>query len=55
MRKKLNDYFTWKFGEEDGTVIVEGEIYEYEMTLSMEYADDECMRVQIDGEHYYFG
>lgn len=58
-RKMLLDYFDdydFPDDDEDGDkIIVDGKEYTYQMTLSMEYADDECCRVLIDGEYYYFG
>lgn len=55
-RKMLNDYYEWEFSEEESYIEVKGKgKSQYEMTLSPEYRDDECMRVVIDGEYYYFG
>lgn len=59
MRKRLENYFKWEFSyddSEDFYIDVEGKgRLPYEMTLSPDIPDDECMRVLIDGEYYYFG
>ena len=52
---KLTDFFTYEMSEEDGYITVNGKSYEYTMNLSQEYADDESLRVLIDGRFYYFG
>ncbi|AOZ97920.1 hypothetical protein [Butyrivibrio hungatei] len=65
----LGDFYKWNwhvFSEDEGVqeddsndwaIDVEGvgTISNTEMTLSPDVADDECMRVSIDGRYYYFG
>lgn len=55
----LEDFAKWSFctgDDEDFQIEVEGYgKLPYEMTLSMDVCDDECMRVMIDGKYYYFG
>jgi hypothetical protein len=41
--------------DDDGHIMVNGQVYTYEMTLSSEIDDEHCCRVMIDGEYYYFG
>lgn len=55
-RKSLYDLTdNLKYSDRDGYILVDGKPYQYEMTLSQKYNDDECCRVKIDGEYYYFG
>ncbi|WP_026653524.1 hypothetical protein [Butyrivibrio proteoclasticus] len=62
----LGDFFNWKWHDfeedqeddsNDWAIDVEGigTIWKPEMTLSPDVADDECMRVSINGRYYYFG
>lgn len=41
--------------DDDMHIMVNGQIYEYEMTLASDYDDEHCCRVMIDGQYYYFG
>ena len=55
----LSDFYKWEFcteDDKDSMVRVEGvgEL-QYEMTISPEVMDDECMRVKIGEQYYYFG
>ncbi len=60
---KLGDFYKWQFHydpdneDNDWSVDVEGvgENIKYEMCLSPDIDDDECMRIKIDGKYYYFG
>jgi hypothetical protein len=55
--RKLDDYDeNWQYGDSDDehTVIVDGEEFEYEMTLNPDVPDRYCNRVEIDGNYYYF-
>ncbi len=57
----LGDFFKWDYlisddDEKEWWIVVEGKgEMPYELTLANEYSDDECCRVQIDGQYYYFG
>ena len=56
----LEDFFKWEYlvsddDEKEWYVVVEGKgEMPYELNLSTEYKDDECSRVLIDGQYYYF-
>lgn len=65
-RKMLYDFYTMdrisfdtenfeEYDEDDFSIAIDGKYYRYEMNLSSEYNDDECCRVEINGEYYYFG
>ena len=55
----LADYYEYELADDDlydeGTVIVNGKPYVYEMTLSMKVPDEKCCRVFVEGNYYYFG
>ena len=57
----LGDFFKWDYlvsddEDKEWWIIVEGKgEMPYELNLSTEYMDDECCRVEIDGQFYYFG
>jgi hypothetical protein len=52
---KLNDFDPeWYYGDDD-IVVVRGNPYPYEMTLSSDYPDNMCQRVKINDKYYYFG
>ena len=57
--KMLLDYFdNYDFPEDDkdgDKIIVDEKEYTYQITLSTKYTDEECCRVLIDGQCYYFG
>lgn len=55
MRKRLDDFFEWEVIDEEYILVKGKGKFLYEITLSLDYRDDECMRVEIDGEYYYFG
>lgn len=42
----------WIYGEEDGTVIINGVTYEYFLNLSPACEDEDCASVVIDGTRY---
>jgi hypothetical protein len=57
-KKMLFDYFPTAEiipSDDEFLIEVEGKVYQYEMTLSPAYSDEECCRVCIDNEYYYFG
>ena len=59
----LDDHFKWEWkvdlicGDDKVVIFDDGKEIEldYEITLSQEYNDDECMRVKYKGKYYYFG
>ena len=53
--KMLNDFYTWKFSDNEGFIAINGKDYEYQISLDSSISDSECMRVNINGEYYYFG
>ena len=53
--KRLEDYYSYEFTDNDDEIVIDGKVFSTEMTLSPEYPDDLCCRVLIDGEYYYFG
>jgi hypothetical protein len=56
--KLLTDYFTNVFCIVDDSdnvqVEVNGDLYDFEISLSADIPDDVCNRVLIGGEYYYF-
>lgn len=40
---------------DNDTVIVNGIEHQYQITMSLDFDDEHCCRVQIDGDYYYFG
>lgn len=58
---KLEDFFKWDWldtedPDKEWNILVEGvgELETY-LSLSPDIPDDECRRVEINGQHYYFG
>lgn len=50
----LTDFYKYEPGD-DGEIIIDGKLYQYEINLSQSVPDDRCCRVFIDGKYFYFG